>query len=288
MRFTTSKMVELVGNPWFIGLGTLASIVGIVWTTYDKTTNLSASIVPIIFLVISIFVFLGGFFYALVVRTEVNSWKNTTYHIHRINHIYRDILSKNFSGSVAPKNEELAKDEKDTMKSICQKIMKIYTGLIRKECVVTIKFITENDAGRSYCQTYVRSEDNCPRDDETPAIFEVGTGHNTAFDRALLPRSSKKCSHFYSPDLTMEKDYFNERQHYSDYYRSVIVVPIRFYGERPIIALNKNDLGFLCVDTPSTHRLKEGAHVELLAAFADQLCNFTCLMRGKYTVNVLG
>jgi hypothetical protein len=287
MTFATSEIRELAENPWLVFFGAVASITSIIFTLYDKTDSLNANIISIIYVLISLVIFVGGCYYSLLVREEVNSWRDLTYNLHRINHIYRDILSKNFSSGAEQIKKKLVKDEMDTMKSICQNIMTIYSGLIKKKCVVTIKFINKDGNGRSYCETYVRSEDNCPRDNETPRIFEVGTGHNTAFDRALQPRSSKKCSYFYSPDLTIERAYSNERQHYSDHYRSVVVVPIRFYGERPVFVLNNDDLGFLCVDTASTYRLNEGAHVELLAAFADQLYNFASLMRGKYRVNVL-
>ena len=43
-----------------------------------------------------------------------------------------------------------------------------------------------------------------------------------------------------------------------------------------------DDIGFLCIDSDSRYRLNGGFHVEILAAFADQLYNFFSFMRGTY------
>lgn len=47
-----------------------------------------------------------------------------------------------------------------------------------------------------------------------------------------------------------------------------------------------DDVGYLCLDTMSQNRLNGTYHVQLMAAFADQMYNFISLMRGKYVVNV--
>ena len=138
--------------------------------------------------------------------------------------------------------------------------------------------------GRVFCATYQRSEENCERDAWSPKEFEVKTGLNTAFDRALI-YAPAKISHFHSPDLTKEKDYRNQRDNWSHIYQSAIVVPIRCIDHSKVGTKNESDdLGFLCIDTLSTNRLNDTWHIELMASFADQMYNFVSLMRGRYAL----
>ncbi|MFZ4526656.1 MAG: hypothetical protein ACOYOE_14295 [Chlorobium sp.] len=93
-------------------------------------------------------------------------------------------------------------------------------------------------------------------------------------------------SHFWSADLTEEKDYFNDRKDFIKFYKRVIVVPVRFVvsvkgSEHPVT----DDVGFISVDTKETYRLNEDSHVQLLASFADQVYNYLSILRGKYQIN---
>jgi hypothetical protein len=79
-------------------------------------------------------------------------------------------------------------------------------------------------------------------------------------------------------------NYRNERQDWKNFYRSAIVVPIRFVNRPAVGPVVSDDIGFLSVDTKSTHRLNDDYHLEYLAGLADQMYNFMSLMRGKYAV----
>ena len=89
---------------------------------------------------------------------------------------------------------------------------------------------------------------------------------------------------------TQEKTYRNQRDHWSDFYQNVIIVPIRSVDILKLGNKEKdasNDIGFLCVDTQSINRLNNTWHLELLAAFADQMYNFMSLMRGEYQLKAI-
>jgi hypothetical protein len=172
-------------------------------------------------------------------------------------------------------------NERKTLKSVCQKIAKVYTAFTHCPCTVTVKLVT-GVGDKTFCETYERSEENCERDAGPPRQFEVGTGANTGFDRAILYVPGQ-VSHFHSADLRKDKDYRNQRDHWADSYLSAIVVPIRSVNPTKIGTKDSSDnIGFLCVDTPSTYRLNNTWHVDLLASFADQMYNFISLMRGNY------
>ncbi|MBF0555506.1 MAG: hypothetical protein HQK96_13275 [Nitrospirae bacterium] len=178
--------------------------------------------------------------------------------------------------------------EGETIHSVCEKIEKIYFSLTGKPCLVTVKLIRPKDEkGDTYCEIYARSETNCRRDDLGKKLFEVSE-ENTVFHKALQRRGmNEDCSHFHSEDLTKEDNYRNERQNWKNFYKSTIVVPIRYHPKQELRKkVIPDDLGFLCVDTRSTNRLKKGAHVQILAALADQMYNFLSLMKGRYiTIN---
>ena len=280
---------KLALNPWLVLAGTVSSIAAFLWMTYDFLVKTKPQYLSIISFSFSLAIFCIIHFYSVYVRRENSALRRIAYHIHRINHEYRNVLCEKFSGdNPAMKQEELISVEKDTLQSVCSRIEKIFTLLIGRDCMVTVKLIYEDEtSGRKYCKTYVRSEPNCVRDESHPFEYEIGTGANTAFDTALKIPQAGKPSHFYSADLTKEKDYNNQRQHWENFYRSTIVVPIRALDLSQIGTQNSSDdIGFLCVDTLSKNRLNNGYHLQLMAAFADQMYNFISLMRGKYSVLV--
>ena len=194
--------------------------------------------------------------------------------LHRINHDYRDTLSAIFKHGAHRFDQNEYRDyvtqsERKIIKSVCQKIAKIYSSFTHGSCTVTVKLVTRV-AEKMFCETYERSEENCDRDTGPSRIFEINTGANTAFDEAIK-YATGKVSHFHSEDLTTNGSYRNQRDHWSDFYQSCIVVPIRCVNPDKIGTKDcSDDIGFLCVDTLSDNRLNNTWHVELLAAFADQ------------------
>ncbi len=211
-------------------------------------------------------------------------WRSIPEIIHKINHDYRNVLSQLFGDSSQPSEEMRRREEKRTLESACQKIANIFSALTHVRCTVTVKFIVRNDDGRAYCETLVRSEMNSKRDEAHRQVFDLHTGANSAYDEALR-YTPGETSHFFSADLTKDKTYRNQRQNWASFYRSAIVVPIRYVDPKKVGTPGASDhIGLLAVDTHSENRLKRDGHVEFLAAFADQMYNFMSLMRGKYVV----
>ena len=182
---------------------------------------------------------------------------------------------------------DLLEKEKQVLHAICQRIENIYSRVIHRDCLVTIKLVVKEADGKHFAHTYVRSLDKCIRDEPTRIKYEIGSGQNTAFDTAIQKRPNGIPSHFFSANLAKEKDYCNQRQHFSNFYNSTIVVPIRGINKGRENTDNEFDMvGFLCVDTRSKNRLNDGYHLQMLSSLAGQMYNFMSLMRGKYTVLV--
>ncbi len=242
---------------------------------------------------------LGTMVYSLVTGIallnigKVRKLKNVADIFGDINSIYRDRLFSAFYGdNYISDIEERIGIEKATLISVCQRIADIYTELIGKKCVVTVKLLTQEPSEDkkdgslvTYVTTYARSEADSKRDKEKPKRFLVHEGENTAFDQALMPNKPGKIAHFYSADLLKDKrfrDYSNQRSNWEKHYKSTIVVPIRCMGVEG--KSQRSDIGFLCVDTKSRNRLDNSHHLVMLAALSDQMYNFMSLMRGKYVV----
>jgi len=285
----TKRIYDLLSNVWIAFLGSIASIAGLIWFAIEKV-----QITTVLWLVVLLSAFALLFaiaIYSIRVRLENIQFRNFVKTLHRINHDYRDMLSAAFKHPPQALGTDgyinfLKQSESKTIKSVCQKISKVFSTFTRRECTVTVKLIVR-DGGKVYCETYERSEENCLRDTGQPRLFEVDAGSNTAFDKALMYINGR-ISYFQSSDLTKEPDYRNQRDHWSDFYKCVIVVPIRSIDQSRIGYKDCSDnIGFLCVDTLSPNRLNDGWHVELLAGFADQMYNFMSLMRGKYQLNPL-
>jgi hypothetical protein len=288
MRPAARLLNDLASNPWFVVGGTAASIIGLVLYVWEKISGY-AHILSITIFVLGVSVYLLGLFYSIIVRQENDALRHMAAHLHRINHDYRNILHSTFSGNTpCTSRKDLVKMEIEALKSATKRIESIFVSLLGgRPCTVTVKLITNQSSGRRVAKTYVRSESNCNRDDGPPFEYDLGTNQNTAFDMALKLPEPNKCSHFIGGDLTKYTGYNNQRPQWANFYKSTIVVPIRFMdGNRFGQPDQSQDLGFLCVDTLSRNWLNEGYHVELMSAFADQMYNFLSLMRGRYTVLV--
>jgi len=278
---TVSRWVnDTAESKWFVFVSGLASVVSFYFDLRHEFQSPPFNI----FLATSVTAFGVAALYSIRVREKVLSHQRCTRFIHDINHEYRNILNETFG--VALQNSEpidpiLVTREREIIETVCNRIALIYAGLTSRPCIVTVKVITKEN-GSSFCHTYARSEPKCRRDrDGGPDVYAIGHGENTAFEVALNSDPSG-ISHFFGGDLPKMKKqnrYRNQRDNFEKYYKSTIVVPIRSQSCQQREANNR---GFLCVDTLSTHCLNDGYHVELLAAFADQMYNFFSLMRGTY------
>ena len=295
MNIAAKKVHEIVQNPWLNLIITIITIISFGYLLYDKShkeASESLSWIPLVIFTISICIFSGFSFYSLRVKKSLSDFNQIPHHLHRINHVYRDSLSRicgNHEGEESIINESVLKQEQlTTLTSVCDHISDIFERLIGKECQVAIKLLNQDEDG-FFCETYTRSRGISERDSVPPKKFRVLTGQNTAFDRALLVNAGTKPSHFWSPDLGKEKDYHNQRQKYLDCYKSAIVVPIRYIiPEKRGQKDGTDDIGFLCVDTKSKNRLNDGSHVECVASFADQMYNYISIMSKSYCLTQQG
>jgi hypothetical protein len=268
--------------------GALASIAGFFWFIYDKFSPAPSEILELIILLVVALILGALFYFSIRVRQENAALRRTAATIHKINHDYRDALSKMFGGN-HPVTDEVARIqcERETLQAVCQSAARIFNSFTHADCMVTIKLIDRDTNGSLTCQTYVRSQLNCERDIYPSPPYEINTGRNTAFDEALR-FSAGAISHFYSADLTeMAKSgrYRNQRDNWSEYYQSAMVVPIRYVNPQKAGRRDaSDDIGFLSIDTLSKYRLNNEYHLHFLAAFADQMYNFMSLMRGGYKV----
>ncbi len=286
MNLTTKVAHDIATNPWTLLITTLGSILGLGVLIHDRFFVSTPSTQPIIlFLVTTIFyVVVSGA--ALRVLSDNRKLKEVANNFREINSIYRDRLFSAFYGNNPVKEREKLIDiEKSTVTSVCQRVSQIFTKLTGSSCVVTVKLLTKEDS-HVFVTTYARSENDSERDKASPKRFEVNTGQNTAFDEALMPNTTGHIAHFYSGDLRKHRHYTNQRPNWGKCYQSTIVVPIRCLGVEG--KSEREDIGFLCVDTKSRNRLNNVHHVNMMSALADQMYNFMSLMRGKYTVTVEG
>lgn len=288
MERSTRLAQDIASSPWTVIAGTLASVASLFWMIYDKAVVQSTGLLSVGVFVASVLFFFVACSMSIRSHRKVVAFEDATRRLHKINHDYRDVLSATFRADAPTSSRAiLVEAEERTVRAVCQQIKEIFDGLVGRSCVVTVKLIASGPRGAKFCETYARSEEICERDRQSQQQYALTMTKNTAFAHALLPAADGGCSHFHSADLTRERDYYNERQHYERFYKSAIVVPIRSVMSRGEgLADDVRDIGFLCVDTKSRNRLNNGYHVHLLSGFADQMYNFFALMRGGYTVLV--
>lgn len=289
MKASTHRANTILANPWFLISNAILGIVTFMWFLYGNAGGmLDPSSVALSFSALALLSI--GYVYSIKVRLENIALRSISELFYEINEIYRDKLRELFnSDSPVTDPIELIEEESRALKAVCQRIESIYSRVINRSCMVTLKLVT-TEGDKCYAHTYIRSQELCRRDSVSRVRYSIGSGENTGFDLALATRPDGLPSHFYSPDLrVLERNhaYFNERQHYQRYYRSTLVVPIRGRNSQTENSAPAFDLvGFLCVDTLSTYRLNNGYHLFMLSALASQMYNFMSLMRGKYTVVV--
>lgn len=217
---------------------------------------------------------------------DTHAIRNSYYKIHEINHSYRDALARSVfhphDGFAHTADHVLAhaNREVDTLSTVVQKISLIYRELTGAPCMVAVKVCDKRD-NAEVCFAIARSERETGRDQTGEAKFSLDPNKNTAFAEARKPHKSG-ASHFHSPDLIAlaeSNKYHNEREDWRRFYKSCIVVPIRY--NRQTATPECREIGFLSVDTRARHRLNDTFHVQLLAAFADQMYNYINLSRGN-------
>jgi hypothetical protein len=201
--------------------------------------------------------------YSVRVRQENRALAGIPATVHRINHLYRDALSELFSESSPIDDEEIINNALiNVLQSVTVELALLYTTLIHRRCVVSVKYIFAGDAGQDLkCFTLVRSSEQLARDADTWDVYDLRS--NTAFSTAS-EFTPGKISHFYSGDLLKDarrNRYNNERPNWQRFYRSALVVPIRHVSvgedcpgtttQPPTV----DTIGFLAVDTKSTHTL---------------------------------
>ena len=285
MHLPTKAAHRIGTSPWVVLLSSIGSIIGLGVFINDIAFQPSTSVGPILLFIILTIFYTAVTIASLIVLGNNRKLKDVAESFREINSIYKDRLFGLFSGdNPIAERDKLVGTEQSTLSAVCQRIGQIYTKLIGKECVVTVKLLTQEDNGALYVTTYARSEDDCERDKSNPKKYEVNTGQNTAFDQALMKDTTGNITHFYSGDLKKHKNYQNQRPNWSKFYQSAIVVPIRCLGVEG--KAFRDDIGFLCVDTKSRNRLDNSYHVTMLAALSDQMYNFISLMRGTYSVSV--
>jgi hypothetical protein len=277
---------SVVYNPWLIIIVNTCSIGGFLFSIQSHLNGYPLNS-PFLYLTITFIIILFSIgLYSLKENKKRQSYIKIFKNIHHINHKYRDTLFKIFNLSNQLSNNDLLHEQSDILSQICQIIRDIYQELIQRPCVVTLKLIkTDRDPNEKVCETYVRS-DCVQRDDLSILEYKIGTNANTAFDVALkINHDFENCSHFFSGDLGKMKEYNNERPNWNKMYKSAIVVPIRALVYKNKTIIHCDEIGFLCVDTKYINRLNDDDHVQILAAFADQMYNFISLMSRKYLTN---
>jgi hypothetical protein len=218
--------------------------------------------------------------------SELKGFRRSAHELHSINHVYRDAITRQFSLQESSKEkiessielQNLLLVERAILSVICLKITNIYSNLIRHKCTVTVKLMADKNQ-KKVCFTWARSEHQIERDRRPEDGYDLE--ENTGFKKALEDVPGRP-SHFFSADLIKDfhkGNYHNTRGGWQHFYKSTIVVPIRHKSESE--PQKADVVGFLCLDTNSRNRLNDGYHVELLAAFADQMYNFINIMRRR-------
>lgn len=275
---------------WLGLVGSVASIISLVAWAFLQLPSGWAGLLLLSSLAASLLIVVAAAtLYSVRIRQENRAFRRSVEVMHRINQAYRDVLSDVFGEKNISDIGRRAEIEKETLTSLCHELARLFLAFTHVPCTVTIKLIVRGTDGALYARTHCRSESICGRDKVEPFDFQLNTGKNTGLDRALK-HVQGQIAHFFSGDLHNDADhdeYFNERPNWRACYKSAIVVPIQHEtGEKDHHGWISDTLGFLAVDTLSENRLNNTYHLHMLAAYAHQMYNFMCLMRGKYSLSI--
>jgi hypothetical protein len=192
---------------------------------------------------------------------------------HSVNHGYRDYMAylvsrgKGGAGFVA-----FIDGQRRHIENVCRSIANIISASCGSDCRVSVKLMKSNNK----CETFCRSERIKDESVDVGNEFSIDGDVNSAFADALTQKSVDGIYRFYGGDLKALSDvgqYFNSRPEWASRYNCAIVVPIQFV---PHAGLSEpiQRIGYLCVDTQRSFALNDAEHVQILAAFADQMFNF--------------
>jgi len=273
------KIDSFATNPYIVITASISSIGGFAWLLYEKVQE-NSTIPFAILAIILCLIFAIIAFFALMLHKENAKLKSIASTFTDINYLYKASLKSVLKCEKEYTKEDLMFEEKSVLGAVCQRIEDIFTTVINRKCMVTVKLLIEEDE-KKYAYTYTRSKDKCQRDQQgLIKKYLIGPSHNTGFSEAITKKSASEIRYYFSPDLTKEKNYFNERQKYTDHYRSVLVVPIAAINQDSIDTDRELDLlGFLCVDTKSINRLNDNYHLFILSSLASQMYNYMTFMR---------
>lgn len=198
-------------------------------------------------------------YFALLNEFQVFYFKLLKYHKEK--HIDQEVLTDMVESQL-----------KKGLDEICE-IFKVYTGEDDiNSCVKIITSETDNlvpdkiDVENSQVYTFVRSSNTSTERKNTSENSPVSLKKNTDFKFIVNPPEYYRKGFFYEKDLhkfdewlknVAGKDakYENTNENFWNYYRGVIVVPIRAEHKTLHFTCAKEDyhiIGFLCVDTMST------------------------------------
>lgn len=242
-------------------------------------------------------------FGVVAITRRATQMKRVAEDLHGINHLYRDRVGAICAGVASQEDEEedvdpnnltdeqleeeyraieafglrLLDEERETLHLVCQKVSKIFSTLTERDCVTSVRLLSNDE---TQLKLYTRSENQSRRDQLGPDhdVLSFGRGINNGFDKAAS-RNDGRVSHFLSGDLVAAQsrgEYTNQRSNFSEFYKSILIVPIRFCGETDEL------VGFLYVDSMSRNRLNNEEHLQLLASIADQMYNYIRLMRVQF------
>lgn len=287
MNATLSNVYDLLENRLLTLVSTLGGVLSLPLVILDWVDVISMAAWQWVIAVACILAAAIWGAASIRLRLQVDGLRDCFTEFHAINHLYRDTLANCFMSENAGRSEVLwSQEESDTLHAVCQRIQRIFELLIRRPCVVTVKWMSD----QHHAETLVRSVSKSKRDNaDEMCLFKVGQGRNTALDEARDSGCSP--ARFCAPDLTKLKGYENQRRDWRSFYRSAIVVPIRC--RRRESDTDGSDfavdiIGFLCVDTMHSNHLKHEYQIEILASFADQMYNFISIMRQRYSLTPSG
>jgi hypothetical protein len=237
------------------------------------------------------------FVWGLVAGTRrANQLRRVAEQLHEINHLYRDRVGSFLElvdDDELEENEnedehaieydfeyaaKLAREERETLHEVCQKISEIFHILTERPCMASIRLLSSD---KKKLKLYTRSHKQTKRDQQGQhyKVKSYERGKNLGFVQAAEQRDGHP-SYFLSDDLEADEKrerYTDERRNYADFYKSLLIVPIRMCREP-----EPDLLGFLYVDTPARNCLSRSQHLHLLCALADQMYNYISLMRVEF------
>jgi hypothetical protein len=115
----TKRLHDLAANVYLAAAGAIASVAAFGWIIYDKFSPKASDLAELIILLIVILMIGAIGYYSIRVRQENNALRRAIETIHKINHDYRDVLSKIFGGNPLPtQGRVLRKNEKFSSRSV--------------------------------------------------------------------------------------------------------------------------------------------------------------------------